>query len=182
MCGNGKRVGDGGRLAPERMPRRHWSWASGEEDPAMWRARGRVFQDKGPESEKRPLKASAIPCWRAGIDQRTHASVLLKLFFIFKVFVFLFCFLFFRATPAAYGVSQTRDPIGGTAAGLHRSHSKAGSEPLSTYTTAHGNTASLTHWARPGTEPTSSWILVGFVSPEPRHDLQLELFKFRVSV
>lgn len=28
-----------------------------------------------------------------------------------------------------------------------------------TYTTAHGNTGSLPHWARPGTEPTSSWIL-----------------------
>ena len=26
----------------------------------------------------------------------------------------------------------------------------------STYTTAHGNTRSLTHWARPGIEPTSS--------------------------
>ena len=31
-----------------------------------------------------------------------------------------------------------------------------------TYTTAHGNARSLTHWARPGIEPTSSWLLVGF--------------------
>ena len=31
-----------------------------------------------------------------------------------------------------------------------------------TYTTAHGNTGSLTHWARPGIEPGS--ILVGFVN------------------
>ena len=29
-----------------------------------------------------------------------------------------------------------------------------------TYTTAHGNTRSLTHWARPGIEPAFSWILV----------------------
>ena len=29
-----------------------------------------------------------------------------------------------------------------------------------TYTTAHGNARSLTHWARPGIEPASSWILV----------------------
>ena len=34
---------------------------------------------------------------------------------------------------------------------------------LPTYTTAHGNTRSLTHWARPGIEPTTSWFLVGFV-------------------
>ena len=33
-----------------------------------------------------------------------------------------------------------------------------------TYTTAHGNTGSLTHWARPVVEPTSSWILVRFVN------------------
>ena len=33
-----------------------------------------------------------------------------------------------------------------------------------TYTTAHGNARSLTHGARPGIEPTASWLLVGFVN------------------
>ena len=33
-----------------------------------------------------------------------------------------------------------------------------------TYTTVHGNTGSITHWARPGIELESSWILVGFVN------------------
>ena len=33
-----------------------------------------------------------------------------------------------------------------------------------TYTTAHGNTGSITHWARPGVEPETSWFLVGFVN------------------
>ena len=33
-----------------------------------------------------------------------------------------------------------------------------------TYTTAHGTTGSLTHWARPEIEPVSSWILVKFVT------------------
>ena len=37
---------------------------------------------------------------------------------------------------------------------------------LPAYTTAHGNAESLTHWARPGIEPTSSWVLVGFVTAE----------------
>ena len=33
-----------------------------------------------------------------------------------------------------------------------------------TYTTAHGNSGSLTHWVRPGVESASSWMLVGFVN------------------
>ena len=33
-----------------------------------------------------------------------------------------------------------------------------------TYTTGHGNAGSLTHWARPGIELMSSWILVRFVN------------------
>ena len=33
-----------------------------------------------------------------------------------------------------------------------------------TYTTAHGNAGSFTHWARSEIEPSSSWILVGFVN------------------
>ena len=33
-----------------------------------------------------------------------------------------------------------------------------------TYTTAHSNSRSSTHWARPGIEPMSSWMLVGFVN------------------
>ena len=33
-----------------------------------------------------------------------------------------------------------------------------------TYTTAHRNAGSLTHWARPGIEPATFWFLVGFVN------------------
>ena len=46
----------------------------------------------------------------------------------FAVFGVLF-FAFFRAAPEAYGGSQARGQIGATAAGLHHSHSNAGSEP-----------------------------------------------------
>ena len=45
-----------------------------------------------------------------------------------------------RAAPSAYGGSQARSRIGVVAAGLGHSHSNAG-----TYSTAHGNTRSLTH-------------------------------------
>ena len=39
-------------------------------------------------------------------------------------------------------------------------------DPLTseTHLTTHGNTRFLTHWVRPGMEPASSWILVGFVN------------------
>ena len=45
-----------------------------------------------------------------------------------------------------------------------------------TYTTVHGNTRSLTHWARPGIEPSTSWFLVGFFSTMPRQELPITLF------
>ena len=58
-------------------------------------------------------------------------------------------------------------------AGLHHSHSNARSEPCLRPTphTAHGNARSLTHCAWPGIESTTSWILVEFVTAEPRQQL-----------
>ena len=49
-------------------------------------------------------------------------------FYLYLFLKFLFIYLLFRATPAAYGGSQARGPIGVAAAGLHYSHSHAGSE------------------------------------------------------
>ena len=40
-----------------------------------------------------------------------------------------------------------------------------------TYTTARGNAGSLTHWARPGIELASSWILFRFLSAAPQQEL-----------
>ena len=54
------------------------------------------------------------------------------------------------AAPATYGGSQARGRIRAVAASLRHSHSSAGS---------------LAHWARPGIELQSSWILVGFADP-----------------
>ena len=46
------------------------------------------------------------------------------------------------------------------------SHSNTGSKlHLWPTHTACGNAGSLTHWARPGIEPSSSWILVRFLTP-----------------
>ena len=43
-------------------------------------------------------------------------------------FLFLFCFVFSRAAPAAYGGSQARGLIGAVVSNLHQSHSNEGSE------------------------------------------------------
>ena len=73
-----------------------------------------------------------------------------------------FCFVFwsFWAAPMAYGSSQARS----------QSYSCQQCRPQqcriqassATYTRAHSNAGSLTHWMKPGIEPTSSWILDGF--------------------
>ena len=47
-----------------------------------------------------------------------------------------------------------------------------------TYTTAHGNARSLIHRARPGIEPTSSVMLLRFVSAEPERNSLTLLFFF----
>ena len=53
-----------------------------------------------------------------------------------------------------------------------------------TYTTAHSNTGSLTHGARPGIEPVSSWMLVRFTNSwatmgtPPAYFLWIQLLKY----
>ena len=72
------------------------------------------------------------------------------------VYKFLCIYCLFRATPTGYGGSQAGGQIGAVATGLLHSHS---------------NARSLTHRMRPGIEPASSWMLVRFVSAEPRQEL-----------
>ena len=74
-------------------------------------------------------------------------------------------FFLFRAAPAAYGSSGARGRIGAVAAGLHHSHS---------------NARSLTHWVRPGIEPTSSWIFFRFVSSAPWRELWVFIYKLQL--
>ena len=42
---------------------------------------------------------------------------------------------------------------------------------LPAYTTAHSNARYSAHWVRPGIEPMSSWIQVGFITTEPWQEL-----------
>ena len=43
-----------------------------------------------------------------------------------------------------------------------------------TYTTAHSNAGSPTHWVRPWIEPASSWILIRFISAVPHRNSPLD--------
>ena len=78
--------------------------------------------------------------------------------------ILLFCL--FRAEPKAYGgSSESNQSCSCWPTPQPQQH---GIQATSvTYTTAHGNAGSLTHWVRPGIEPVSSWRLVRFVSVEP---------------
>ena len=117
-------------------------------------------------------------------EERRHSSQKLNagfryqysgnFFFVFVVVCLFVCLVFclFRAASSTHGGSQAR--------GLsNRSYScQLTSQPQecwiqaksATYTTAHGNTGSLTHWARPGIEAATSWFLVRFVSAVPEQE------------
>ena len=81
--------------------------------------------------------------------------------------------LFFGTALAVYGGSQARGRMEAKqAASLRQSHSNVGIQAASaTYTTAHSNTGSLTHWVRLGIEPESSWLPVGFMTTDPWWEL-----------
>ena len=67
----------------------------------------------------------------------------------------------------AYVGSQAWGRIGAAAAGLRHSHQQRQTRAESvTYTTGHGNARSLTQGVRPGIEPTSSCILVKFLTQQ----------------
>ena len=83
-------------------------------------------------------------------------------------FVFFFAF-FFRAAPVAYGGFQARVLIGAVA--MPEPEQRGIQAMSATYITAHGNAASLTHWAGPEVEPSTSWLLVRFVSTVPQGEL-----------
>ena len=103
---------------------------------------------------------------------------LLFLFFFFLFFggffVCLFCFVF---VFLGLHLRHMEAPRLGVKLELQLpaySHSSAARSV--TYATAHGNTRSLTHQLRPGIEPATSWILVSFITAEPRPGLLFYCF------
>ena len=82
-----------------------------------------------------------------------------------KASICTFFFWLFKATPAAYGGSQVKG-LQPTAQPQQRQIQAA----FATYTTAQNNAGSLTHWARAGIKPSSSWML-GSLTTEPWREL-----------
>ena len=109
-------------------------------------------------------------CFKFYIYHILPMSLVKQLVFNFKRDVCTSAFLFFVFLPflgphPQHMDVQARGLIGAIATGLCQSHSNARSEPrLRPTTIAQGTAGSLTHWARPGIEPATSWLLVGFVN------------------
>ena len=121
------------------------------------------------------LDHMVILCFLSGSTIYISNSAVFQFLHILTSSFFFFCL--FRATPAACGSPQAQGRMGTVAAGLHHSHSNMGSKSV-TYTAAHNNARSLIHCVRPGIEPPSSWILVGFITVKPPRELQFSFFFF----
>ena len=104
--------------------------------------------------------------WKEGhLSGFSRSSSFLKWQYIFFLSFFFLVFFYFRATPTVYGSSEARGQIG---AQPQQCQIQAVSV---TYTTAHSMAESSTSWVRPGIKPTSSWMLVRFISAEPWWEL-----------
>ena len=88
-----------------------------------------------------------VEFWDLGAQRERKVRERDRFFF----FPFFFCFL---GLHLQHGGSQARGRIRATAASLH-----------------HSNAGSLTYWARPGIEPTTSRLLIGFISASPHWEL-----------
>ena len=126
------------------------------------------FQTSGFQKSKRMNFCCFKPLRYKGSRKPIHQPHVKFVLLCFGVFFF---HLFFRAPQAAYGSSQARGRIGAAAACLHHSQQPGIWAASATYTIAHGNARSLTHWVRTGIKPESSRILIGFITAEPHWEL-----------
>ena len=78
---------------------------------------------------------------------------------------FFFFLLLFMAAPAAHGSSQPRDKVRAAAVAYTTATATPDLSLICDLSHILGNTRSLTHWARPEIEPTSSQILYQVLDP-----------------
>lgn len=82
--------------------------------------------------------------------------------------LFFVHFFLFTATPTAHGGSLAKGRIVATDAGFHITATAMPPPNLDNdlhhNDLHHSNAGSLGHWAGPGIEPMSSWVLVGFIN------------------
>ena len=82
--------------------------------------------------------------------------------------------------PQHMEVPRPRGRIGAIAPGLYHSHTRSELHPCSIDTAACSKAGSLTHWARLEIEPTSSWILVTFLTCGATAGIPKESSKFTI--
>ena len=143
----------------------------------------KIFKHSGKNKVEIYITPSSLHC--SPICDKTPPPLFFFFFFSFKniaelhpgtqlcffLSFFLFCLLF-RAVPAAYRNSRLEVESELQLLGTPTQPQQLGIwASFSTYTTAHSNTGTLTHWSRPGIKPESSWILVKFVTAEPQWEL-----------
>ena len=104
----------------------------------------------------------------------SHNKMVFFSFFFCFLWGFFFFFLFFWVIPAACESSQAGGLNRATAAELPAYTIATAMQDLSSVCNLHhssGQCRNLTHWAKPGIEPKTSWFLVGFVSTAPLREL-----------
>ena len=97
-----------------------------------------------------------------------------SLLLLFLLFFLVFCL--FRATLAAYGGSRPRGRIRATAASLHHSHSNRESRCVCDLHNSSQQHRIPNPLSEAVIEPTTSWLLVGFVPATPRWALPVVPF------
>ena len=121
-----------------------WLWCGLEAVAPIW-----------PLTWELPYAANAVvrKTRKRNVSYQCKPRTLILLLLLFWFFV---CVLLFKAESVADGNSQARGRTRAAATGRFWDLS-------STYTTAHSNTGSLTHWARPGIEPAPQWELPTYI-------------------
>ena len=119
-----------------------------------------------------PPKPTWHLCWHH--SPTSHATLYSALNHVYNVQVFLVLFVLFlglHLEPMEVpGQGWNRSGSGQRTPQSQQHRIRATS---AIYTTAHGNTRSLTHWAGPGIEPTSSWLRIRVFTSEPQWELPL---------
>ena len=143
---------------------------------APWRRGGSEAMILNLERKKLRLRWLKRLCQDVGAESKTNLLLGSFYLFYFIAFFFFFFFFFFRAAPSTHGSSQARQSNESCSCRPTPQPQQCRIQAVTaTHTTAHGNTRSLTHWARPGIEPITSWFRVGFVSAVPWWELQVSI-------
>ena len=96
--------------------------------------------------------------------------------FMISMLFFLFLCVFLWLHPLLIKVPRLGSNLSCSCWPMPQPHNARSKPRLWPTPQVHGNAGPLTHWARPGIKPVSSWILVRFISCEPGWELLWSLW------